>query len=139
MLLRAGIAAILVAVAPVSLAQESKPDPLIECAPETYSAALDCLDRHLSMKAKDQLRGEKGVSMAHFGLGMWMRNNWGLWGGGPLAEDMRRRGFTHADDMSSTIIGGYAARLKGEPFDVEGEAERYRAYWNKTQKGQEQR
>ena len=106
---------------------------LIACAPKTYEGALDCLDRNLTPEMKSELKKPKGSVMAHFGLGMFLRNNWGLWQGGDLAKDMNRLGFTHPDDMSGTILEGYGARLNGMPFDLANKAAEYRAYWTKLQ------
>lgn len=144
MSLCAGVAVLLALVMPpASLAQAGKPDPaaqaLLACAPETYEAALTCLATHLPKDANEGLKAENGDVKAHFGLGLWMRNNWSLWARGPLATDMRRLGFTHPDDMSSTIIEGYIARLKNEPFDVAAKAEQYRAYWRDAKKDQEKK
>jgi len=50
----------------------------------------------------------------HFGLGMWMRNNWGLWGGSRLQKYFTDKGMTHPDDMSSVILLYYWDWLKGD-------------------------
>jgi len=43
----------------------------------------------------------------HFGLGMWLRNNWGFWGGSRLQQYLIKKGFRHPDDMSATILKFY--------------------------------
>ena len=107
----------------IAQAPETAPDPvavaLIACAPPTYEAALTCLDAHLPDTAKKQLAAKDGTVMAHFGLGMFLRNNWGLWGGGSLAQFMREKGVRHPDDMSGYILNGYAARLRGAPRSLD--------------------
>jgi len=40
----------------------------------------------------------------HLSLGMWLRNNWGLWKGSRLADYFEQKGFKHPDDMSHTIL-----------------------------------
>jgi hypothetical protein len=44
---------------------------------------------------------------SHFGLGMWIRNNWRLWRGGKLANDLKSKGIFHPDEMSATILRCY--------------------------------
>ena len=43
----------------------------------------------------------------HLDLGMWMRNNWGLWGGSRLHKYFRAKGISHPEDMSSVILFYY--------------------------------
>lgn len=44
----------------------------------------------------------------HHGLGMWMRNNWGLWSGkSHLIPYFHAKKITHADNMSSFILDTY--------------------------------
>lgn len=46
-----------------------------------------------------------GPNQFHFGLGMYIRNNWGLWSGGELRTEIETTfGASHADDMSSIIL-----------------------------------
>lgn len=50
----------------------------------------------------------------HFSLGMWIRNNWGLWGGSRFQKYLEKRGIQHPDDMSSAILKYYQEWLNGE-------------------------
>ena len=59
---------------------------LKQCAPATYAAALDCLDKILPERDQAALTAPDGAIQAHFGLGMFIRNNWGLWQGGRLTR-----------------------------------------------------
>jgi hypothetical protein len=43
----------------------------------------------------------------HLGLGMWMRNNWGLWGGSRLYKYFHDKGVTDPEDMSSIVLFYY--------------------------------
>ncbi|MCL2098351.1 MAG: hypothetical protein FWH23_06295 [Bacteroidales bacterium] len=45
----------------------------------------------LSMTENEFLAG------SHFGLGMWIRNNWRLWRGGKLANEFKSKGIFHPD------------------------------------------
>jgi len=47
----------------------------------------------------------KAGALAHFGIGMWMRNNWGLWHGSELRDFLRNEYLLlDADGMSSLIL-----------------------------------
>ena len=89
---------------------------LKRCAPPTYEAAIECLDRILPAEHQAALAGPHGALEAHFGLGMFLRNNWGLWRQGPLYSSMQAMGFTHPDDMSGAILDGFAAQERGESY-----------------------
>ena len=43
----------------------------------------------------------------HFGLGMWLRNNWGLWGGSRLQQYFFKKEIKHPDSMSGIILKFY--------------------------------
>jgi len=43
----------------------------------------------------------------HHSLGMWIRNNRGLWGGSRLQKYFQDRGVRHPDEMSSVILNHY--------------------------------
>jgi hypothetical protein len=55
----------------------------------------------------------------HFGLGMWMRNNWGLWSESKLAKYFHERKLYHPDSISGIIIDSYISKLRNEPFNPE--------------------
>lgn len=68
----------------------------------------------------------------HHGLGMWMRNEWGLWGGSRLAAYFNGIGIYHPDDMSAIILDSYWRKLHGKPIDLESQVKRYQEYWQKV-------
>jgi hypothetical protein len=70
-----------------------------------------------------------GMVEYHFGLGMWMRNNWGLWSGSRLAKWFAAKGVHHPDDMSGIILGAYWAHLHHQPYDLPAQVRRVQAYW----------
>lgn len=76
---------------------------------------------------------EDDVIQLHHALGRWIRNNWGLWSGGPLQDHMKSLGFIHADDMSGSIIREYWRRTRGLPSKISEEIEEYKKYWEKNQ------
>jgi len=50
----------------------------------------------------------------HHGLGTWIRNNWGLWGGSRLQKYFSDKGITHPDEMSSVVLFHYHDWLNGK-------------------------
>lgn len=66
----------------------------------------------------------------HFGIGRWVRNNWGLWTkDSKLYEWFNNLGLEHPDDMSGIILDAFRAKLKNENFDLEANVKHYIAYW----------
>jgi len=65
----------------------------------------------------------------HHGLGRWIRNNWGLWQGGPLLDHMKSLGFKHPDDMSQTLIEEWWSRMNATPSVMEEKIKKYAEYW----------
>ena len=79
------------------------------------------LDSMLDDATKASLR-ENGALSEHFGVGMWMRNIWGLWkgeGDSPLRAYFKNHGILHPDDMSHCILECYVRHLNGEDVDFE--------------------
>lgn len=66
----------------------------------------------------------------HFGLGLWIRNNWELWGGSRLSRYFNSLGIYHPDDVSGIILTSYYRYLNGKDRDVQGQIKYYQDYWN---------
>ncbi|MDD4528417.1 MAG: hypothetical protein PHX48_00900 [Bacteroidales bacterium] len=81
---------------------------------------------------------EKLISNYHFGLGMWLRNNWQLWGGSRLSYYFNNMGISEPDDMSSIIIKSYRRYLKGEDIKLEEQIKYYQDYWKEQKEYIEQ-
>lgn len=84
--------------------------------PKDLGEAFAELDKSLpEIDRKEMLGLQKRAEMIqyHMGLGMWMRNNWGLWGGSRLQKYFTDKGITHPDDMSSVILFFYWDWLQG--------------------------
>lgn len=75
------------------------------------------LDKRLGADTKARMltldRQAFGVEF-HMGLGMGLRNGWGLWGGSRLKTYFTVRGVRDADDMSGIILGYYYDWLHGD-------------------------
>jgi hypothetical protein len=75
---------------------------------------LDKLLSEVDKKEMKSLLKRDDMVQYHMGLGMWMRNNWGLWGGSRLQKYFRDRKIGHPDDMSSVILNYYYDWLNGK-------------------------
>jgi len=80
-----------------------------------------------SFKTKSE---QKAVAEAHFGAGLWIRNNW-IRGDRnvPLVKYFRSLGINHPDDMSSIILTSLHRRLNNKKIDVDEQVEEYKVYW----------
>lgn len=77
---------------------------------------------------------EENMIVWHHGLGTWIRNNWGLWGGSPLQTSLVKLGLKHPDDMSGLILDTYWRYLNGKPLDTEAKIKYYQDYWKEAEK-----
>jgi hypothetical protein len=59
-------------------------------------------------------REDEFSANAHFGLEMWMRNNWQLWCGSRLSKYFNELGIYHSDDISGIISDSYYRYLTGQ-------------------------
>lgn len=64
------------------------------------------------------------VGRLHFPLGMWIRNEWGLWKNSDLKKYFIDKGIYHPDDMSGIIFTSYYRYLNNKPIDLEDQIER---------------
>jgi hypothetical protein len=104
--------------------------------PKNLDECFAELDRMIHPDLIKKMRSEPQTEMIqyHFGLGMWMRNNWELWGDSRLCKFFNNIGIQHPDDMSGIILNSYWAHLNGKPLDIEKQVGFYREYWQiKTQ------
>ena len=73
--------------------------------PKTVNEAISTLEKILSDKDKEYLLKNGAISV-HDSLGRWIRNEWGLWTGSELKDELMNmnKGLNHPDDMSNYII-----------------------------------
>lgn len=103
--------------------------------PKTLDEAIDQLEALVSKEDIPGILKNGEVSFRaiyHMGMGRGIRNNWGLWTGGPLKDWFKDRGIQHADDMSGIIFTCLYRKLAGLPRDLETQIEEYRAHWVKS-------
>lgn len=81
-----------------------------ERKPATIAEACDILDAVLSAEDRDAFLDmtEDDLIGLHFGLGMWIRNNFGLWQGNEAL--MRELKGIEPDGASMTLIRAYWRR-----------------------------
>ena len=101
--------------------------------PKNLGQCIFKLNEELPENLIDKMRNDPEEDMVryHMGLGRTIRNDWGLWSGGPLAVWFRNIGVDHPDDMSSIILTSFHRDLNGKPLDVEGQVEHFKAYWER--------
>ena len=73
--------------------------------PKTVDEAVKTLAKILSDEDREYLLKNGAISM-HNSLGRWIRNEWGLWTGSELKDELMNmnKGLNHPDDMSNYII-----------------------------------
>lgn len=98
--------------------------------PRTLTEAVDLLLAGLDDQDRRDIASMSPES-THFGFGMNLRNEWGLWlEHTPLVQWFRRElQIGHADDMSGIILGSFWAAVLGQTFDVQAEVRRYHTHW----------
>lgn len=89
-------------------------------APKTLKEGMERLKSE--MKKEDletfkMLNGSDSVSM-HFGMGMGLRNSWGLWHNSKIAQYLYSRGVTHPDHMSGVIITSFINYMQGKEWKL---------------------
>lgn len=95
---------------------------------DSYRELKKMLSPEMLKEIKDTPENTMGGEY-HMGLGMWMRNNWGLWAGSRLAKHFNQIGIFHPDDMSSIIIKGFWHNLNEKKFDLQARVTEFQLYW----------
>lgn len=114
-------------------------------APEIYipKDLDDCfreLDKHLKKEDIEKIINKEieAIDM-HFGLGMGLRNRWGLWSKSRLAKYFNKMGVSHPDDMSGIILDSYVRYLRKEPIRRDEQIAFYKKYWEAAEKPEERK
>lgn len=107
----------------------------VKSIPVDFDGCLSQLDTLISEKMKDWIKclpdGEFS-NHVHHGFGMYLRNNWGLWGGSKLSEKLYEMGILHPDDMTGIIFDSYQRKIKGENIRLQEKLKYYQDYWRKS-------
>ena len=95
-----------------------------EQLPKTKQECFAMLDEMLSDEEKKSIKEMDDTIVLHFGLGMWIRNNWIYPQSQEEVEKLLRQFddsgdehmplFIHPDDYSSTILDAYQEHLRNK-------------------------
>lgn len=96
--------------------------------PKDMDEAIDSLDVIISPEDKRYITDSLSLDVfrinCHHGLGMWIRNNWGLWGGSRLQKYFVNKNVFHPDDMSDNILKAYyKKKIQGLDYATEDDIE----------------
>ncbi len=100
------------------------PKDLEDCFKQIDSFWDDSTKVKVKQWSEDEFSGR-----AHMGFGMWMRNNWQLWGGSRLSKYFNDLGIYHPDDMSGIILDSYHRYLTGKEIKLEEQIKFYQNFW----------
>jgi len=106
--------------------------------PEDLEDAVNRLNARWKERELEILKGwteEDAIGRTHFGMGVWMRNKWGLWGDSRLAKYFRGLGIHQGDDMSAIIVASFYRRLNNREIALEEQVAFYRRWWQKRRVG----
>ncbi len=85
-------------------------------APKDLVEAIARLEAELTIEELARVRSaDERMTEFHFGLGMHLRNAWGLWSNDALSTWFVDRGVPHPDDMSEVILRSLWRDLHGLP------------------------
>lgn len=98
---------------------KGKPKDLKESF-EYLDKMLDDTTKYTYMKLPSDVVAGKLYSV---GLGMWIRNNWGLWGNSDLKKYFVEKGINHPDIISGIILSEYYNYLNHRPYELKREVD----------------
>jgi hypothetical protein len=92
---------------------EGKIQAEFDAIPKNFEECFAELEKSLSRENIELIKNTKRFELGgfHLGLGMWIRNNWGLWGNSRLSNYLRGLGYCSADSMSTVIIESFHNHL----------------------------
>lgn len=102
--------------------------------PENLDDCFKELKKIISPALIEEMKTGKEADMAkyHHSLGVWIRNNWGLWSNSRLKKYFNGLGIHHPDDMSGIILASFWRSLNNKPIQLKEQIKYYRDYWNKV-------
>ena len=105
----------------INTPKEDFVDKVRKKAPQTLREGMERLKKE--MKKEDletfKMLGEGDAVSMHFGMGMGLRNSWGLWHNSKIAQYLYARGITHPDHMSGVIMTSFVNYVQGKEWELE--------------------
>jgi len=98
--------------------------------PKGIEESILLLNEKLNDTIKEWIRCTKEgnfVNISHFGLGMYIRNKWGLWASSDLAKEFQENGIFHPDDMSTIILYCTEQYVKKGTYNLDEELRHFSA------------
>lgn len=108
---------------------EPSPPAERKTAPKTLTEVHEQIERLLPQNelAKiDALKDEDAIPAAMFNI-RGLEESWGLWGNGPLVQQMRNLGFLYPDEMSEVILATFWCRRHRKDFQIKDRVGHYEA------------
>ena len=103
---------------------------MIDGIPKTLEEAFEYLESREGHEDWIGLSEGEAMGGAHHGIGMYMRNQWGLWKKeGELYEYFVGLGLDHADDMSGIILTSFHRKMNGKDLDIDSQVAKYLKHW----------
>lgn len=105
--------------------------------PKDLNDAFKQIDVFWNDSTKSAVKGwteEEFCAKVHHGFGMWIRNNWQLWGGSRLSRFFNENGVNHPDDMSGIILTSYHRYLSNKEIGFREQIQYYKDYWETAKK-----
>ncbi len=90
--------------------------------PENLSQCFKQLDNMLGDNNIHEIKSKSETEFltnSHFNIGLWIRNNWGLWQGSRLYYYFETKGISEPDNISSIILTSYYRNIKGHKIKLE--------------------
>ena len=83
---------------------------------------IDCyhfLDKIICDSSRNKIKTSSDMFEYYFSIGLWIRNNLGLWTCSRLSKYFKDNGIKHPDDMSGLILEGYRWYLNDNIYGVQ--------------------
>jgi len=108
--------------------------------PKNIDECILKIDSMLNKKIKEYyacLSDTEFTCQQHFNLGLYMRNQWGLWWNSILGKYFNSNGIYHPDDMSGIILSCYHKHLCGAKYNFDDEVNKVILMYKKNAEMQE--
>lgn len=107
--------------------------------PKNLNDCFKELEKMLSPELVKEMQTGTEADMVkyHHSLGMWIRNNWGLWGNSRLKKYFNDLGLRHPDDMSGTILISFWRNFNNKPIKLKEQIKYYQDYWKSVKEQKE--